>query len=94
MWILPVLFLILGARCRRFNGTIATAQSGMADRVCNASRFRVSVVPDLLLELDDQFHETDHIYCHHRILVSPYFATTSWRPNLVRHIIRTMEAPD
>jgi hypothetical protein len=29
------------------------------------------------VNLDDRFRETDHIYCNHRILVSPYFAATS-----------------
>ena len=28
-------------------------------------------------QLDDRFHETDHIGCHHRLLVNPYFAATS-----------------
>ena len=27
-------------------------------------------------ELDDRFHETDHIGCHHSFLVNPHFAGT------------------
>jgi pimeloyl-ACP methyl ester carboxylesterase len=44
--------------------------------------------------LDERFHETDHIGCHHRFLVSPYVAAVSWWSNLGRHRIRTMESLD
>ena len=30
----------------------------------------------VLLPLDDRFHETDHIGCHHSFLVNPHFAGT------------------
>jgi hypothetical protein len=33
--------------------------------------------------LDDRFHETDHIGSHHRFLVGPHVAATSWWSNLL-----------
>ena len=38
---------------------------------------RASAVRELLKRgLDDRFHETDHIGCHHSFLVNPHFAGT------------------
>jgi hypothetical protein len=45
-------------------------------------------------KLDDRFHETDHIGGHRTLLVNQCFAATSSWPNLGRHMIRIMEAPD
>ena len=38
----------------------------------------LALVAAMMFYLDDRFHETNHIGCHHRFLVSRYVAATSW----------------